>query len=112
MDCRRVGHVREQPKGEVLFHHEARSEAARGRNGKLGANCRCDWPRAESGKGAIVMSPRQVSRLRTFAAKHLRLLTERFVSQGMSREEAVTSARRQFGNTTLLREDRREIQTL
>src|SRR5262249_38263797 len=75
-------------------------------------NCRCDWPRAESGKGAIVMSPRQVSRLRTFAAKHLRLLTERFASQGMSREEAVTSARRQLGHTTLPRGERREIQTL
>jgi macrolide transport system ATP-binding/permease protein len=76
-------------------------------------------------------SQRQV-RLRSFAAKlrgflgrpqhhdefddeireHGRLLTERFVAQGMSREEAALAARRQFGNTTLLQEDRRAIQTL
>jgi putative ABC transport system permease protein len=78
------------------------------------------------------MSSRRESRLRAFAAKlrgflrgpqrddefdeemreHLRLLGERFVAQGMSREEAAAAARRQFGNTTLLQEDRRELQTL
>ena len=78
------------------------------------------------------MSSRRESRLRAFAAKlrgflggqqrddefddeiqeHLRLLAERFVAQGMSREEAAAAARRQFGNTTLLQEDRRELQTL
>ena len=74
----------------------------------------------------------RVSWLRAFAAKlqaylhgnawdagvedeieeHLRLLTERFITQGMSREEAAMAARRQFGNTTLLQEDRRDLQTL
>ena len=44
--------------------------------------------------------------------EHLRLLTERFVAQGMSRDEAATAARRQFGNTTLLQEDHRALQTL
>jgi putative ABC transport system permease protein len=78
------------------------------------------------------MSAHRASRLRAFAAKlrgflrgepsddevedeiqeHLRLLTERFVAQGMSREEAATAARRRFGNTTLLQEDRRALQTL
>src|SRR6266480_1593077 len=43
--------------------------------------------------------------------EHLRLLTERFVAQGISREEATAAARRQFGNTSLLQEDRRELQT-
>lgn len=43
---------------------------------------------------------------------HLQLLAERFVAQGMSREEAEAAARRQFGNVTLLHEDRREMQTL
>ena len=72
------------------------------------------------------------SRLRAFAAKlrgflsgqppddgfddeiqeHLRLLADRFMAQGMSREEAALAARRQFGNTTLLQEDRRALQTL
>ena len=42
----------------------------------------------------------------------MRLLADRFVAQGMSREEAALAARRQFGNTTLLQEDRRALQTL
>jgi putative ABC transport system permease protein len=78
------------------------------------------------------MSSRRESRLRAFGAKlrgflskyrhdddfddeirqHLDLLTEKFVKLGMSREEAAVAARRQFGNTTLLQEDRRDLQTL
>lgn len=42
---------------------------------------------------------------------HLRMLTDRYVGQGMTAAEAATAARRQFGNTTLLQEDRREMQT-
>jgi predicted permease len=44
--------------------------------------------------------------------EHLQLLSERFVAQGMSRQEATAAARRQFGNTTLLQEDHRGLQTL
>ena len=78
------------------------------------------------------MSARRASRLRAFAARlrgflhgsrqddefdeemeeHLRLLAERFVAQGMPRNEAFAKARRQFGNATLLQEDRRALQTL
>jgi putative ABC transport system permease protein len=78
------------------------------------------------------MNSRRRFRLRAFAAKlrgflrghqrddefdqevqeHLRLLAERFAAQGMSREEATAAARRQFGNTTLLQEERRELRTL
>jgi hypothetical protein len=43
---------------------------------------------------------------------HLQLLVDRFVAQGMSQEDAAAAARRQFGNTTLLQEDRRELWTL
>ena len=43
---------------------------------------------------------------------HLQLLVDRFVAQGMLQEEAAAAARRQFGNTTLLQEDRRELRTL
>jgi len=77
------------------------------------------------------MSTRRESRLRAFAAKvrgflcgrrrdgefddemqeHLQLLAEKFAAQGMSREDATAAARRQFGNTTLLQEDRRGLQT-
>src|SRR5262249_299157 len=40
---------------------------------------------------------------------HLRLLTERYVRQGMSQDEAARAARRQFGNVTLLQEVNREM---
>jgi hypothetical protein len=40
---------------------------------------------------------------------HLRLLTERYVRQGMSEAEAACAARRQFGNVTLLLEVNRDM---
>ena len=40
---------------------------------------------------------------------HLRLLTERYVRQGMTEAEAGLAARRQFGNLTLLKEEHREM---
>src|SRR5262245_48639937 len=40
---------------------------------------------------------------------HLRLLTERYVRQGMTEAEAVWAARRQFGNITSLKEANREM---
>jgi len=43
--------------------------------------------------------------------EHLALLTERFVRQGMTPEEAGYAARRQFGNSLLLRENMNEIRT-
>jgi hypothetical protein len=78
------------------------------------------------------MGSGRISRLRAFAAKvlglfgprkhdddfdeevqaHLQLLTDRFVAQGMSQQDAAAAARRQFGNTTLLQEGRRELRTL
>jgi putative ABC transport system permease protein len=43
---------------------------------------------------------------------HLQLLTEQFVSKGMDPNDAWSAARRQFGNTTLLRQRHRESRTL
>ena len=43
---------------------------------------------------------------------HLQLLTERFIRQGMDPKDAYSAARRQFGNTTLLRQRHRESRTL
>src|SRR5262245_31720203 len=40
---------------------------------------------------------------------HLRLLTERYVRQGMTEAEAAGAASRQFGNATLLQERRRDM---
>jgi predicted permease len=42
--------------------------------------------------------------------EHLRLLTERYVRQGLSPEDAASAARRQFGNTTLLQEQLHHMQ--
>src|SRR5262245_17371636 len=39
---------------------------------------------------------------------HMRLLTERYVRQGMTEAEAAWASRRQFGNVTLLKEVNRE----
>lgn len=44
--------------------------------------------------------------------EHLSLLAERYIRQGRTPENAELAARRQFGNTTLLREDRRAMQTI
>jgi len=41
---------------------------------------------------------------------HLRLLTERYVHQGLTEAQAARAARRQFGNVTLLKEVNREMQ--
>lgn len=43
---------------------------------------------------------------------HLALLAERFAAQGMTTEEAAAAARKQFGNSTLLRERHREARSL
>jgi hypothetical protein len=78
------------------------------------------------------MDNRRIAQLRAFAVKvrgllglrksdsdfdeevpaHLQLLVDRYVAQGMSQEDAAAAARRQFGNTTLLQENRRELRTL
>ena len=42
---------------------------------------------------------------------HLQLLTEKFIRQGMGPQDADSAARRQFGNTTLLRQRQRESRT-
>jgi predicted permease len=42
---------------------------------------------------------------------HLQLLAEQFARQGMRREDAVSAARRQFGNTALLKQRQRETRT-
>ena len=43
---------------------------------------------------------------------HLRLLSERYIQAGMTPKDANLAARRQFGNVTLLREDRGAMQTV
>jgi hypothetical protein len=45
-------------------------------------------------------------------AEHLRLLADDYQRKGMSSEDAQAAARRQFGNMTRLREERRALQTI
>ena len=44
--------------------------------------------------------------------EHVRLLAERYRRQGISAEDAMLAARRQFGNTTLLQEDLRTMRII
>jgi predicted permease len=43
---------------------------------------------------------------------HLQQLTERYIAQGMSREDALAAARRQFGNLGVHHEDRHETRSI
>jgi len=43
---------------------------------------------------------------------HLQLLEERFIGQGMGREEATLAARRQFGNPALLQQRQRDMRSI
>src|ERR1700712_5769734 len=42
---------------------------------------------------------------------HLEMLAERYERGGMSAQDAMRAARRQFGNTTLLQQRQRELRT-
>jgi putative ABC transport system permease protein len=59
-----------------------------------------------------LLGMRSESDLDTEMQDHLRLLAERYVHQGMAPDDAMRAARRQFGNITLIREERRLMQTI
>lgn len=44
--------------------------------------------------------------------QHLQQLSDRYIAQGMSREDAIAAARRQFGNLAVHHEDRHETQSI
>ena len=52
------------------------------------------------------------SSFKTEIEEHVRLLTERYRREGITAEAAMLAARRQFGNTTLVEEDRRNMQMI
>jgi hypothetical protein len=66
------------------------------------------WPRIRS---TLLNEPRD-REFQIEIEEHVRLLSERYRRQGMTAEAAMLAARRQFGNTTLLEEDRRSLQIL
>src|SRR5215468_41622 len=99
MDRLRLGDVRTQPQGEILFDHKERAKKARARDGELGADRRGDRSPVEAGGPGVGM----IHYLRALAAKlrglfgdrgadrelddeietHMRMLTERYVRRGM-----------------------------
>jgi len=54
----------------------------------------------------------QIESSTTRIETHMRLLTERYVQQGMTEAEAALAARRQFGNVTLLQEAHSEMRRI
>src|SRR5262249_33155935 len=111
-----------------LFDYEGRPEATGQRDGGLGADLRRDRTGAAAG-GPEVMIGRRLAKLwarlrgtvrnpsrdvefQAEIEEHVRLLAERYRRQGMTAEAAMHAAQRQFGNTALLQEDRRAMQTI
>src|SRR5579863_7401747 len=122
LDFLRVGRFREQPQGPLLRDHPHRAQAACAGDRELGAYRRSDRASAPARTGEVAMFSAFIRKLSsllglraadldfdTEIATHVALLAERYASQGMSPAEAARAAHRQFGNTTLLKEDRRAM---
>jgi predicted permease len=60
-------------------------------------------------RGTVRHEPRDLE-FQAEVEEHVRLLSERYRGQGMTAEAAMLAARRQFGNTALIEEDRRSMQ--
>ena len=65
----------------------------------------------EQMRNAVQNEPRDLE-FQAELEEHVRLLAERYRRQGMTSEAAMLTARRQFGNTTLLQEDLRAMQMI
>jgi predicted permease len=62
-------------------------------------------------RGTVRNEPRDLE-FQQEIEEHVRLLEERYRLEGMTADVAMRAARRQFGNTTLLEEDRRDMQMI
>jgi putative ABC transport system permease protein len=62
-------------------------------------------------RNTVRSEPRELE-FQTEIEEHVRLLAERYRRQGMTAEDALLAARRQFGNPTLLKEDLRAMQII
>ena len=74
----------------------------------IGRQVRTLWARLR----ATLRQPPRDEAFRDEIDEHISLLAERYRRQGMAPDAAMLAARRQFGNTTLLKEDRRTLQTM
>src|SRR5262249_40206748 len=68
------------------------------------------WRRAVDGLRAVFV-PTDDREFDAEVDEHLRLLSERYIRRGLTPQDAVAAARRQFGNMTRLREDRHGLLT-
>jgi putative ABC transport system permease protein len=74
----------------------------------IGRKLRTLWERL---RDTLRSAPRDLE-FKAEIEEHVRLLAERYRREGMTPDAAMLAARRQFGNTALLLEDRRALQTL
>src|SRR4030095_7317367 len=89
------------PRASIRWWHCAMSDRGFGRVRML-------WARLRD----TVRQPPRDQEFRDEIEEHITLLAERYRRQGMTRDAAMQAARRQFGNTTLLQEDRWRLQTM
>src|SRR5437773_5443007 len=129
MDFRRVGHFHQQSQGQVLFHHEARPQAALRRRRLLATALRGYGPRAGSAGGerpqmigevrqgfhrlrSLFRRARQDRELDAEMSAHLELAIEENLERGLSPAEARRQALLRFGGTQQAKENHREARSL
>jgi len=101
-------HIRQQSPRKILLDNEGRdrSHPAVGERGKMLKS----WYRRLSKRlGRLFGMTQQEPDFDEEVQLHLTMLADRLTRQGLSREDARRAARRQFGNITLLKEDRGRI---
>src|SRR2546429_6484703 len=129
MDFRRVGHFHQQSQGQVLFHHEARPQAALRRRRLLATALRGYGPRAGSAGGerqqmidevrqgfhrlrSLFRRARQDRELDAEMSAHLELAIEENLERGLSPAEARRQALVRFGGPQQVKESHREARGL
>src|SRR6185295_17714443 len=128
VDFRELGHVRQQPEGEVLCHHEGRAETARRAGGELGTDLHGDHADAPPGGSVApmrawlaVLSSRIRGLLSTRSldddfnrelSVHLAMLTEDNLRRGMTPDEARRAAIVRLGGPMQIKERQRDARGL
>src|SRR5262249_5226427 len=123
VDQRELGHVRQQPAGEVLRDHEGGAETAGRGNRELAADCGAHRPpapplRAVTMRETLLVLWSRIGALFTrdrldtdFAQEldsHLGLSIDDYVRRGFTRDEAARAARLDLGGAMQLTEHHRE----
>src|SRR5262249_19885322 len=129
LDFGEMGHFGKQSTRKVLLDHQSRPETARYRNGELaayrwsyqsrvgsrepGLMVMRDRLRALfSGLFGLLTNEREERDFNQEIETHLRMLEERFIAEGLGRDEARFAAKRAFGRVLRIKELRRKEHTL